>query len=215
MPYTEIGKNIPPARMSTRITPLSKVLAVVALTHVLTACVAPPSRTSAAPERIDNDRILFSHSEPQINAMSSSSAWSATVWSQVPVAVATEPERQPPTQEAASDHPPGLTILFANDRDALTPRALQKLDGFFKELPTNRSFKLKVTGHTDSNHTSEYNADLSKRRAESVKGWLVEQGFPATQIITDWQGLHQPAASNTDEDGRALNRRVDIRLQPG
>jgi len=77
-----------------------------------------------------------------------------------------------------------------------------------------------ITGHTDSKGSDDYNMDLSKKRAESVKNWLVEQAeVDASLIETAGKGESEPVALNTNPDGsdnpegRQKNRRVEIRIR--
>jgi len=77
-----------------------------------------------------------------------------------------------------------------------------------------------ITGHTDAKGADDYNLELSRKRAESVKKWLVENGGIAPALITTWgRGESEPAAPNTKPDGtdnpegRQQNRRVEIRIK--
>jgi OOP family OmpA-OmpF porin len=69
-----------------------------------------------------------------------------------------------------------------------------------------------VEGHTDWTGTEVYNQGLSERRANSVRDYLVSKGLAAGQFQTVGFGETKPVASNETRDGRALNRRVDLRL---
>jgi OOP family OmpA-OmpF porin len=70
-----------------------------------------------------------------------------------------------------------------------------------------------LSGHTDSIGTQEYNMGLSKRRAESVKEYLVNRGVRAGRIELEWYGESRPKYTNETSEGRALNRRVEIELE--
>ncbi len=72
--------------------------------------------------------------------------------------------------------------------------------------------KILLTGHTDNVGSAEYNMNLSLQRVSDVKALLVGLGVPATQIQTAGMGLKEPMASNTTEEGRAKNRRVEVEL---
>ena len=67
-----------------------------------------------------------------------------------------------------------------------------------------------VEGHTDSRGSHRVNDYLSKRRAESVKNYLVKKGINGIRIRTVGFGKRKPIASNNTEFGRALNRRTEI-----
>ena len=71
-----------------------------------------------------------------------------------------------------------------------------------------------VMGHTDSTGSDAYNLDLSRRRAESVANYLVSRGTNRARIATVGYGEQYPRADNPTEQGRALNRRVEIRITP-
>jgi OOP family OmpA-OmpF porin len=69
-------------------------------------------------------------------------------------------------------------------------------------------------GHTDSIGSDAYNQKLSEQRAESVRRYLVNGGIEAGRISTEGFGESRPVASNQTADGRAQNRRVELRVLP-
>ena len=71
-----------------------------------------------------------------------------------------------------------------------------------------------VEGHTDSTGSESYNMDLSQRRADAVKNLIVQRGVSAARIETMPYGESMPIADNSTEVGRAMNRRVDIKVAP-
>lgn len=71
-----------------------------------------------------------------------------------------------------------------------------------------------VYGHTDSTGNDQYNMDLSQRRAASVANYLGAQGVDTRRFAVIGEGETQPIASNATAEGRAQNRRVEIRLSP-
>ena len=72
--------------------------------------------------------------------------------------------------------------------------------------------KLTLIGHTDSQGDSDFNYQLSKKRAESIKSFLVSTGAPEDRIITEGRGEGEPIADNSTVAGRATNRRVEIMI---
>ena len=72
--------------------------------------------------------------------------------------------------------------------------------------------RLLVTGHTDSTGSRDYNYGLSDRRATSVANYLATRGVDQNRLITQGMGPDQPIASNNTTDGRAENRRVELRI---
>ena len=71
-----------------------------------------------------------------------------------------------------------------------------------------------VYGHTDSTGSDAYNQDLSERRARSVANYLAMRGVSSARIRSQGFGEQYPVASNDTEEGRALNRRVEIKITP-
>ena len=69
-----------------------------------------------------------------------------------------------------------------------------------------------VIGHTDNTGSEEYNMELSIRRAESVREYMVSEGVDASIINVYGEGESNPLASNETREGRAENRRVDIHV---
>jgi outer membrane protein OmpA-like peptidoglycan-associated protein len=158
--------------------------------------------------------ILFSHAAPPTQVQIASNEWSPTVWAQMPVAQAAEPLRNPSPPAEAPTSLPALTVYFDNDQDVLTPKELERLRTFVSQIDRGARTRFEITGHTDSNHTAEYNVGLSKRRAETVQRWMLQWGAPQDQVFLGWHGLQKPVSTNADEEGRARNRRVEIKLQP-
>jgi outer membrane protein OmpA-like peptidoglycan-associated protein len=117
---------------------------------------------------------------------------------------------------AVKDEPRGMVItlsgsvLFASNRAVLLPEARTRLDQLAEVLLTNRERNLTVEGHTDSQGSVNYNLDLSQRRADAVRSYLVERGYQGDLIQAHGLGKGSPVADNTSAEGRANNRRVEI-----
>ncbi|HLV49128.1 MAG TPA: OmpA family protein [Aliidiomarina sp.] len=73
---------------------------------------------------------------------------------------------------------------------------------------------LMIEGHTDNTGAASYNQQLSLNRANSVRNHLLNQSVDARRITTEGYGQSMPAADNTTEAGRQLNRRVELRIMP-
>lgn len=71
-----------------------------------------------------------------------------------------------------------------------------------------------IVGHTDSSGSENYNQQLSEKRANSVKGYLVSNGVPGSMLSYRGRGEYEPRASNETAAGRQLNRRVELFIQP-
>ena len=78
-------------------------------------------------------------------------------------------------------------------------------------LKDNPSVQVSVEGHTDAIGSDQYNLKLSLRRATAVKQYLVKDGVPDTRLSVRGFGKTQPVASNDTADGRAQNRRVELK----
>lgn len=75
---------------------------------------------------------------------------------------------------------------------------------------------MRVEGHTDDTGNPAYNDQLSLRRAEAVRAAMIERGVPASRLIAAGYGQSIPIGNNETEDGRARNRRIEIRIvRPG
>ncbi|MDR1296225.1 MAG: OmpA family protein [Deltaproteobacteria bacterium] len=104
-----------------------------------------------------------------------------------------------------------LNILFEFDKDVLTSEARDVLDTLGRAVtsPELAGSRFRLEGHTDSKGTFEYNVDLSRRRALSVQGYLMDNfGLTAAQLPFDGLGESRPLPNIDPEDGR--NRRVEV-----
>lgn len=103
--------------------------------------------------------------------------------------------------------------LFATDHATLAPTARESLDRLLSERADHTYSQVSVTGFTDSVGSDDYNLALSKRRAESVAAYLKAHGLKTDSLTVSGRGKADPVASNATPEGRASNRRVEIRLQ--
>jgi outer membrane protein OmpA-like peptidoglycan-associated protein len=102
-------------------------------------------------------------------------------------------------------------VLFDTGRSDLKANAQKALDQVVQLLKAYPDNTLRITGHTDSVGSTTYNQGLSERRASAVANFLEKSGGIARQRIkTVGQGESKPIATNSTEEGRALNRRVEI-----
>jgi outer membrane protein OmpA-like peptidoglycan-associated protein len=105
------------------------------------------------------------------------------------------------------------SVLFRSGKADLLPEARTRLDQVAEVLLTNRERSLTVEGHTDSQGSESYNMDLSQRRADAVRDYLVQRDYQADRIQARGLGEGQPVADNSSAEGRANNRRVEIIVQ--
>ena len=101
-------------------------------------------------------------------------------------------------------------IGFDFDSDNIRPSSEPIIQSLFEGLSNNGGTKIEIIGHSSSEGQAEYNRDLSQRRAQSVVSALVALGLEASQLSATGSGEEDPIASNDDEAGRSLNRRVEI-----
>jgi outer membrane protein OmpA-like peptidoglycan-associated protein len=106
------------------------------------------------------------------------------------------------------------SVLFASNKATLLPAAQARLDQVAEALMATKERRLTVEGHTDSQGTADYNLDLSQRRAEAVRAYLVSRDYPADRIQARGIGEARPVADNASPEGRANNRRVEIIIEP-
>lgn len=119
------------------------------------------------------------------------------------------------TQEGDSllvNIPSGIT--FPVDSATIQPAFQQTLNDVAQTLNRYESSYIDVYGHTDSSGSDAYNQGLSERRAASVSAFLQRQGVNGARLATRGYGETQPVASNDTIDGRAQNRRVELRIVP-
>lgn len=101
-------------------------------------------------------------------------------------------------------------IYFEFDKDELMPRSFVELNKLLKILQDNPRMVIEIAGHTDDLGNDAYNLDLSRRRAKSVMQFLLENKIPATRLRSRGEGEAKPVATNTTDEGRAQNRRVEF-----
>jgi outer membrane protein OmpA-like peptidoglycan-associated protein len=105
-------------------------------------------------------------------------------------------------------------ITFATDSSNISADFYEVLDSVALVINEFEKTYVDVIGHTDSTGSAEYNQQLSVARAGSVARYLESQKVLPQRINTQGMGLNSPIASNDTPEGRALNRRVEIRLTP-
>jgi outer membrane protein OmpA-like peptidoglycan-associated protein len=105
------------------------------------------------------------------------------------------------------------SVHFDFDKATLKADAKPILDEAVQVLKQEGSVDIVVEGHTDSVGSDQYNLRLSRRRADTVRHYLVDHGIAASRITADGMGESKPVASNDTADGRAQNRRVELHVK--
>jgi len=111
-------------------------------------------------------------------------------------------------------HPVAETsVKFGFNRDNLTPKAMEALDQLAGTIASTKGYIIALEVSTDSVGSADYNYDLSQRRANSVIQYLASKyNVPAHKIYVIGLGKDKPVETNKTREGRADNRRVDVRL---
>jgi outer membrane protein OmpA-like peptidoglycan-associated protein len=146
-----------------------------------------------------------------------------------PPAVQAAPESPPPQPSAAEQHEAGLTsggaeltdqglkvtlasADFAPGKTAFEPSSPERVQHVAGLLKERDNLRLVVSGYTDDRGSEAANQRLSMQRAESVRDYFVAQGVDAGRIEVQGLGEADPVATNDTEEGRAQNRRVELRI---
>ena len=134
---------------------------------------------------------------------------------QAPVKVAAAPAPPPPPPP-----PPPVKrkivlrgVNFDFDKSNIRADARPVLDEAIRVLQTEGGIAVIAEGHTDAKGTDAYNQRLSERRSRSVKDYLVKGGISASRIETVGYGESKPVATNETAEGRAQNRRVELKIR--
>ncbi|PWE00160.1 OmpA family protein [Marinilabilia rubra] len=103
-------------------------------------------------------------------------------------------------------------VFFETDSYELKPESKVELDEVVDFLANNPDVRIMLEGHTDNVGTEEYNLTLSENRARAVYNYLVKEGIDETRLEYKGYGFSQPIESNDTAEGRAKNRRTEMRI---
>ena len=101
-------------------------------------------------------------------------------------------------------------IGFASNSIEILPDYQDEIQGIYQLLLQQEDLCLLLIGHTDSTGNTDYNKDLSLKRATAVKAALAKLGINGERLTVDGKGPDQPIADNRTATGRELNRRVEL-----
>jgi OOP family OmpA-OmpF porin len=102
--------------------------------------------------------------------------------------------------------------FFDTNKAVLKPEGKAQLDDLLGKLKSVNWDVLVAVGHADAQGSANANQDLSVRRAEAVKAYLLSKGLSQQQVKTDGKGSTMPVADNSTAAGRAKNRRVEVEV---
>ncbi len=102
-------------------------------------------------------------------------------------------------------------ILFDSGKAKIKPKSFPVLDQAIAALTKFPTIRVEIVGHTDNAGKRERNVDLSQKRAEAVKTYMVEHGIDAARIVTRGAGPDEPIGDNKTSAGRGQNRRIEFK----
>jgi outer membrane protein OmpA-like peptidoglycan-associated protein len=103
-------------------------------------------------------------------------------------------------------------VQFEKNKAKLLDSSKEDLDKLAKHLIENKQVKAEIIGHTDGSGEAVDNLKLSQERAESVRQYLIKSGVEASRITAVGKGETEPKTTNETAEGRAMNRRVEVKL---
>ena len=103
-------------------------------------------------------------------------------------------------------------IFFDFDKTTLRPESIPQLDRVVNFMLDNPMVKVEIGGHTDSKGSDEYNINLSQGRADAVVNYVINQGVDFSRIIAKGYGESLPVDTNSTDEGRQSNRRVEFKI---
>ncbi|MES2629695.1 MAG: OmpA family protein [Bacteroidota bacterium] len=120
------------------------------------------------------------------------------------------------TETEAGNGVPAALILrnlnFATDSWKLSDETIPELEGLIRRMKIQAELQVTIDGYTDNAGTEEHNQELSLKRAQSVATYLVSRGVDLDRITANGYGDANAVGDNETEEGRRLNRRVELRL---
>jgi outer membrane protein OmpA-like peptidoglycan-associated protein len=157
------------------------------------------------------------HQAENVAQQAQAAAQQATEQSRAAQEKMTEMQRE--RQAELDQTPNGMIISLPNsvfrfdfDRADLNPRNRELLSRIAGILLVSKGYGLSVFGYTDDVGTAEYNQQLSLKRANAVKDYLIQAGIDPAIVNVKGYGKTSPLIENTSDEGRAKNRRVEIAL---
>ncbi|HZX32272.1 MAG TPA: OmpA family protein [Rhodocyclaceae bacterium] len=113
--------------------------------------------------------------------------------------------------DAMPQRPVSFTLQFLFDKAQLVPEARATITAVAEEFSRRSVGEVLVIGHTDQAGESQYNMELSRRRAEAVREMLLRVGIPKESIEIQWRGDREPVSTTGKQDQR--NRRVEVKVR--
>jgi outer membrane protein OmpA-like peptidoglycan-associated protein len=103
-------------------------------------------------------------------------------------------------------------IQFENGKSTIKESSYGILNEVAKVFIENPNYIIEIQGHTDNVGNYQYNIDLSEKRAQAVRDYLIQHGVPAERMTAHGYGPDRPLTTNDTKEGRAVNRRVEFNI---
>ena len=101
-------------------------------------------------------------------------------------------------------------IQFENGKSIIKPSSYSILNQLAKAFIDNPIYIIEIQGHTDNIGNYQYNVELSKKRAQAVRDYLIKQGVPINRLTTHGYGSDRPITDNSTKEGRQQNQRIEF-----
>ena len=105
-----------------------------------------------------------------------------------------------------------LDVHYATNRAEINVNSYKLLDELVYLMKSNPEMVIEVAGHTDEDGSAAHNLGLSQDRSHAVKAYLVKKGIAANRVKSVGYGESRPVASNNSAEGKAQNRRTEVRI---
>ena len=103
-------------------------------------------------------------------------------------------------------------VFFDFNKYSLKPESYPELNRLLAFIKKHNDLKIEISGHTDNKGTDAYNKELSQKRADAVKNYLISKGCNADNLISTGYGESKPVADNNSDENCAKNRRVEFKV---
>jgi outer membrane protein OmpA-like peptidoglycan-associated protein len=117
----------------------------------------------------------------------------------------------PPRETPAAAEPRFVLegVTFSSGKAVISPESYPRLDAVVEYMTFKKSARIEISGHTDNLGNPKTNKALSEKRAQACRDYLVQKGIDGARIEAHGFGDERPIASNDNEEGRQLNRRIE------
>ena len=103
-------------------------------------------------------------------------------------------------------------IFYATGKYQIKEESMAELDKIYRFLTANPHLRIEIGGHTDDQGSYDFNRHLSLMRAQAVADYLIRRGIDSTRVKAAGYGFDQPVGDNRTQEGRAQNRRTELKI---